>query len=207
MKKSIAKPKKEKEKKKATPKKVVKKKAGKVYKIEWDINSELTMNEELFCRYYVLNEDTRRNGTRSYDMAYNKKLDEQSKEDAIWELDDDGNKVKLIQGSSYDRCATICSVEATKLLRKPRIGTRITQLLNELLSDSFVDGELAKVIAQDDDLPPKVRAISEYNKLKMRTIATTVTHNFGNIDPNLPDMDLDKALQIIQNQTKFFKKQ
>lgn len=205
MKKTIAKAK-PKEEKKTPPKKKTGKKKDVMY-IDWDINSALTMNEELFCRYYVLNEETRRNGTRSYDMAYEKHLEEKSKDDAIWETDEDGNKIKLIQGSSYDRCATLCSAEATKLLKKPRIATRITELLNEMLSDKFVDGELAKVIAQDDDLPPKVRAIAEYNKLKMRTTASTVTHNFGNIDPNTSDMDLEKAMEIIQKQTKFFKKE
>ena len=172
-------------KKKTSPKKSTKpkKKAAKrkpsKQKVVWDANSKLKMAEELFCRFYVLNEQTRRNGTRSYDAAYGKKLEEQSKDDAEYvttpsDVEGVPPKKEMVTDSSYNRCRNVCSTEATNLLRKPNICKRITELLNEMLGDDFVDGELAKVISQDKDLSPKVRAIQEYNKMTKRTVDTVV---------------------------------
>lgn len=152
----------------------------------------------MFCRAYVLNESTRRNAVLSYDFAYQKKLDEQPKDDAIYKNDgmedeedfddEEGGgrrprgRGKLVQASSYDRCYSVCGVEGHKLLKKPKISKRITKLLNEMLTEEFVDGELTKVIAQDDELSPKVRGIEEFNKLRKRTTTTTVEHKFKDLE-------------------------
>ncbi len=141
----------------------------------------------MFCRAYVLNESTRRNAVFSYDFAFEKHLDEQPKDDAVYEEgweDEEGNthKGKLLTPSSYDRCYNVCGVEGHKLLKKPKISKRITKLLNEMLTDEFVDGELTKVIAQDDELSPKVRGIEEFNKLRKRTTTTTVEHKFKDLE-------------------------
>ena len=201
---------------KTSPKKITKPKAkkkatkrkGSKQKVVWDINSKLTMGEELFCRFYVLNEQTRRNGTRSYDAAYDKKLEEQSKDDAVYTTvpsDTEGVPAtkKMVSDSSYNRCVNICSTEATKLLRKPNISKRMTELLNEMLGDDFVDGELAKVISQDKDLSPKVRAIQEYNKMTKRTVDTVLhTHAFKKYE----DMSDDEVQREIEKGEKFFNK-
>jgi len=59
---------------------------------------------------------------------------------------------------------------AYHILKRPKIQTRITELLAaQGLTDYGVDGEMLKVIKQDKDLSNKMRAISEYNKVKKRT--------------------------------------
>lgn len=175
----------------------------------WNPNQKLTMAEELFCRYYVLNEETRRNATRSYDLAYDKNLDEQPKDDAVYatipsSVEGGLPEKKLVTPSSYDKCHNVCSTEGNKLLRKPEISQRITKLLNELMTDEFVDGELVKVISQDHDLKPKVTAIGEYNKLRKRTTTSVIehTHSFAKFE-GMTDDELEKELA---NGEKFFKK-
>ena len=196
---------------KTSPKKKTAKKAPKRKtkpKVVWNPNAKLKMAEELFCRFYVLNEATRRNGTRSYDAAYGKKLEEQPNDDAVYEMVPSSvegvpPEKKMVQPSSYSKCHNVCSTESGKLLRKPAIGKRITELLNEMLGDDFVDGELAKVIAQDKDLSPKVRGIQEYNKMKKRTVETVEhTHSFAKFD-KMTDEELDKQ---IKDGEKFFNK-
>lgn len=204
---------------KVTKKKALKKVAKKVTKEKkpkektigdiWNPNEELSMPEELFCRYYVLNEETRRNATRSYDLAYDKKLDEQSKDDAVYttipsSVEGGMPERKLVTPSSYDKCHNVCAVEGTRLLRRPKISQRITKLLNELMTDEFVDGELVKVISQDAELKPKVAAIGEYNKLKKRTTTSVIehTHSFAKYE-GMSDEELEKALEQGE---KFFKK-
>lgn len=178
-------------------------------KLEWNPDEKLTLNEELFCRYYVLNEETRRNGTWSYSAAYDKKLEDQPTDDAVYQIvpseyEGEPPQKKMVQDSSFNRCQNYCASEATRLLRKPKISKRITQLLNELLTNEFVDGELAKVIAQDAELKPKVSAIVEYNKVAGRSTASEVkhTHVFEQYD-NMTDEELERHLAQSE---KFFKK-
>lgn len=192
-----------KEKAKPVKKAVVKKKAKKRPKgaqVEWNPKKELNVSEEVFCRFYILNEDTRRNATLSYNEAYEKKLDEQPKDDAIFDddepvYDNESGEIKgtrrgkVVQASSYDRCYAVCATEGNRLLKKPHIARRITELLNELLTDAFVDGELAKVVAQDKELTPKVQAIKEFNLLRKRTNSTVVEHRFGDL-ADLSDEEL-----------------
>jgi len=191
------------------PKKAAKKKAvkNKVAKVTWNPNKKLTDKEELFVRYYVLNEATRLNATRSYDLAYGKNLEGQDKEDAV-----KGTRINQKSGmeeeynvkeSSYDRCYVVCKKEGSVNLTKPHIERRKYELLNELMTDTFVDGELAKVIQQDGDRPSKVRAINEYNKLGGRIISKEVhAHAFMN-----DDMSDAELLKRVEEQKKFFTKQ
>lgn len=197
---------------KKVAKKAVKKtpkKKGKKVKVTWNPNEKLTLSEEMFCLYYVKIEETRRNAVRSYDAAYDKKLEEKPTDDAVYELvpsDVEGAppERKLVQASSYDRCYQVCGVEGHKLLKKPKINQRIIQILNEMMTDEFVDAELVKVISQDADLRPKVAGIAEYNKIKKRTTNSTVehTHAFKKYE-DMGDEELEKA---INNGEKFFKK-
>lgn len=200
-----------------TKKKAKGKKSGAV-KVVWNPDQSLNIAEEMFCQYYVLNADTRRNATMSYAMAYGRmeELDNASKDDAIYENDDvmdeeGGSDIKksvgrgkLIQASSYDRLYNVCSNEGARLVRKPYISRRVTELLNSLLRDEIVDAELAKVIMQDRELSPKMRAVEEFNKLRQRTTKTTVEHEFGNINPEVPDHLLKEA--IAQGEAFFQKK-
>jgi len=157
----------------------------------------LTLQQELFCQYYVKNADTRGNGSRSYNLAYNKKLEEQPKDDAVY--DEDG---KLIETSSYFKCENVCKAEASLLLSKPNVNKRVTELLNEILTDEMVDAELAKVITQDEERSPKVRAMELYAKIKGRVVDQSVVKHTLAFD-DISEEELDA---IIAEESKIFKK-
>lgn len=114
---------------------------------------------ELFCKYYTSPGDTFANATMSYAEAYDYKLEELSKHT----LPDE-------QNSEYDRVCNTCAANGNRLLRKDKIRVRVRVLLNELLKDEIVDGELAKLIQQDEDFSTKIKSIGEYNKLRGRII-------------------------------------
>lgn len=144
--------------------------------------STINLENELFCQFYVKNDALFGNGTLAYAEAYDFKLDELSRDDALY---DEVNK--LIQDSTYTRAYNVCSVQASKLLRVPKIQERIIVLLNEILKDDVVDSELAKVIKQNHKLDSKVAAIKEYNKLRNRiTDNVKVTHTISDV---LDDLD------------------
>jgi hypothetical protein len=118
----------------------------------------LSIREELFVRYYVENPSTRGNQTKSYALAYGIDLDSYSK------VPDEG-----MYQSEYEKQRKICAVEGGKLLTKPNIVAKKTFLLNQMLNDQYVDGELSRVIAQDDvTSTTKIQGIKEYNALKGR---------------------------------------
>lgn len=195
---------------KVKPKKKAKGKKSGAVKVVYNPNQELNIVEEIFCQYYVLNAETRRNAFQSYLVAYGRAddLEKAPQDDAIYEEMEDGKgktiKGKLIQSSSYDRLHATLRKEASLLITKPHIQRRVYELLNSLLKDEIVDAELVKVISQDEELSPKVRAIEEYNKLRQRTTKTTVEHEFGNINPEVPDHLLKEA--IAQGEAFFQKK-
>lgn len=131
----------------------------------------LNVNQELFCHYYALGEGAFGNATWAYANAYDYRIDELPDDDAVYQTitDEKGHEhEKLVEPSTRRKALNVCGVEGHRLLRNPKILERITTLLNEALTDSFVDAELYKVIRQSHDLGPKVRAITEYNKLKQR---------------------------------------
>ena len=135
------------------------------------LQGQLNINQELFCRYYTQDSDTFGNATRAYGFAYDYKLDELPDDDAVYETitDEKGHAhQELVEPSTKQKALSVCATEGNRLLRNPKVLTRITTLLNEMLTEEFVDAELLKVIRQDHDLGPKVRAISEFNKLRQR---------------------------------------
>lgn len=193
---------------------------------------KLTIQEEIFCQYLVVNAETRGNQMMSYALAYGRieELENAPKDDAIYENDDltdeevfegdeglepmpHGGALKrkrkpkgrgnLIQASTYDRLYSVLCKEASVLVRKPHIQRRKYELLNAMLRDDIVDGELAKVIQQDEDLAPKVRAIQEYNSLKKRTVEQVAhIHSFADI-ANMTDEELKKEEERLAS---FFQK-
>jgi hypothetical protein len=135
----------------------------------------LKAKRELFCQYFAKNSELFGNATLSYAEAFDYRLDELPDDDAVYEQVEDETTGeigdgKLIQPSTRARAYHVCGVESSKLLKKPEIQERITVLLNELLKDEIVDAELAKLIKQDGELPVKIRAINEYNKVRGRII-------------------------------------
>lgn len=132
------------------------------------------LKHELFCQYYVNNSILFGNATHSYNEAYQYNLDDLPDDDEVWDNDKKSKTYgKKLKKSSYDLASNVCAVEGARLLRNPQVNQRITVLLNELLKDEVVDGQLAKVIMQDKDIAPKVQAIKAYNDIRGRVIKRT----------------------------------
>lgn len=124
---------------------------------------KIAIQRKLFCRYYTQNTEFFGNATLSYAEAYGHDLDSLSK------VQEKTPKGKNIPGTSeYEKAYHVCSSGGERLLRKDDIQKLITKYLNELLKDEIVDRELVRVILQNYELPAKVAAIREYNKLKQR---------------------------------------
>ena len=130
----------------------------------------------MFCWYFVMNDELRNNATQCYAHAYGYDLDDEEKyprNDAVFSETEGeaGERLfgGLIRESSHTRAANTCGVNGRRLLTNARIQDYLIKLRNQLLSDEIVDAELAKVIIQDEDLAPKVKAIQVYNELRKRT--------------------------------------
>lgn len=130
-------------------------------------DDKITVMQEIFCRYYALHKEYRRNATLAYALAFDYQLEKLSDEQPCLEMQ--GNKCVKHAPSARQKAYNVCSVQASRLLNQPKIQRRVRGLLNEFLQDEFVDAEMADVILQDSELPSKVAAIREYNKLRKRT--------------------------------------
>lgn len=129
---------------------------------------------ELFAYLYSGHHNARLfgNGTQCYSLAYgyDEKIEKiqaeiedlQSKAAAGYSV-----KVKALE-AAVRRIRTLCSVEGSRLLVKPSVTERCDYLLSTYISNDFADRELAYVIAQRVDLPSKVAAIKEQNRVKSR---------------------------------------
>jgi len=123
---------------------------------------ELNQKQEMFCKYYVSKEFFG-SGVEAYSQAYN---------------------IDLNNPREYNTA----KVNASKLLTNTNILVRINELLDEAgLNDSFVDKQLLIAITQNADLNSKVKAISEYNKLKQR-IVTKIDSKIQIDQPLFPDV-------------------
>ncbi len=108
------------------------------------LESGLNPQQEKFCRTYVSKEFFA-HGTESYAVAYGIEL----------------------TAESYNTCKS----NASRLLLNADILARINELL-ELsgMSDEFMDKQMLFVATQNADLNAKMKAISEYSRLKGRII-------------------------------------
>jgi len=124
----------------------------------------LAIKQELFCQCYAKNRELFGNATLSYAEAFEYKLE-------------------LLDGDDYRKQYSVCATMSSRLLKKDEIQARIVVLLNELLKDDIVDSELAKIIQQDADLPSKIRAINEFNKIRGRILdRTRIEHERFDVD-------------------------
>ncbi len=151
----------------------------------------LNPQQEMFCQYYVKNKETYGNAAWSYAEAYGYKLHEEDKQEK--EVIDPLTKEVDYKRSDYDKALQVCSSAGGQLLRNIEVDKRIKALLVELLNDTDVDSELARAIKQDHKWEVKVKAISEYNKLKKRTEERNVTINFSLSDLLDDATDKDKT--------------
>lgn len=124
-----------------------------------EIQDQLNLNQERFCQLYAKNSYLFGNATLAYAEAYD--FDLNSLSDEIPKAEPNERKPL----SEYQRAYNTCSVNASQLLRKSKIQDRVNTLLNELLQDSIVDAQLAKLIMSGD-----IQAIREYNKLRQRIV-------------------------------------
>ncbi len=161
--------------------------------------TRLNPQQELFCQYFTRNDSLRGHGTLSYAEAYKFKLDEMSDDDAVYEQKEDGTRGKKIESSTYDKAYQVCSTQGSRLLRNVHIQKRLTELFNELLRDDVVDGELSKVILQNEDLSPKMKAISEYNKLKGRITEKTDITSAGKKIESFNETQLERIARRISH--------
>jgi hypothetical protein len=160
----------------------------------------LNAKRELFCQYYVQSGDNFGNATLAYAAAFSHDLDGMPKyldeisgaieqPEASYDEEEDDETRSYNRGRrlnpKYKAAYHVCSVQGSRLLRNADIQSRVRTLLNQLLKDEVVDAELAKVIKQDGELAPKIKAISEFNKLRGRIIDKTQQINrlpFGDND-------------------------
>lgn len=105
---------------------------------------QLTLQQEMFCRYFTSPSEFYGNGIQSYSLAYNHDI-------------------------SSPRGYAVARSRASSLLSSLNIMTRIDDLLQTTgLNDQNVDKQLLHVIVQNAEYSSKVAAIREYNKLKKR---------------------------------------
>ena len=115
-------------------------KEPKVLYEEEPTEQKLTKRQELFCHNFAQDKDCFGIGVRAY--------------------------LKVYPDCSYDSARTC----AYRLLTNVYIMKRIDDLMEVFINDQIVDKELARVISQMGDYSSKVRAISEYNKVKGRIV-------------------------------------
>lgn len=154
-----------------------------------EINDILTSRQERFCRNFTQNDYFYGNATLSYADAYEWDLDSYSKV-----------KPKTPEGegkSEYEIQYDNCSSLASRLRKNDKIQTRCLFLLNDLLKDEKVDGELARLIMQDKDLSTKLNSIKEYNKLKQRIVDRQDIKQ-ETVDTTLTEEERQKLKQLVK---------
>jgi hypothetical protein len=149
------------------------------------LKDALDPREEGFCKLYASDRQFFGNGTQSYMEAFD---------------------VQLYQGKKPNTAGnwmTYMSVRdaASTLLTNTHILRRINEIFEGRgLNDTFVDKQLELVLTQNADMPSKVRAIAEYNKLKSR-ITQKIAHTFEG-DPTT-EAEIDA---LLAEGEAFFKK-
>lgn len=104
----------------------------------------LTPQQEMFCQLFASDREFFGNGVQSYIEAYD---------------------VDTSKPGWYNMAKS----GAHENLTKPYILERINEIFEAHgLNDTFVDKQLEKLIVQDADYNAKMKAITEYNKLKQR---------------------------------------
>lgn len=113
----------------------------------------LLPKQELFCQLYLKgNRKQFGNATQCYIDAYN--ID-------IHLYNENGTPDYEQNTKNYNTARATGSENLAKL----HIKARINEILKATFTDSSVDDETAKIIAQDNDLGSKLGAIKEYNRL------------------------------------------
>lgn len=128
---------------------------------------------ELFAYLYVgySNRDMFGNGTRCYMHVYSRAEVERLEKliDELREKKPAGYSVKVAQYEArLKSIGNTARSNAAELLANTSILSRVNYLMDQLISNDFMDRELAYTAGQRFDLNAKVAAIREYNRLKDR---------------------------------------
>lgn len=162
----------------------------------------LTMKQEMFCQYYVCHEPSRFNWRQSYALAYSYNLEKADTQEIRDEL-----SWKIIKRSERVRMENICDVWANHNLSIPKVQSRITKLLNEMMNDEIVDSEMAKMILWPD-WESKRAMIREYNKIKQRITDKTKDESesdkakaelYKSLESQIKTMPKEQVSQVIQD--------
>lgn len=133
--------------------------------------NKLNPKEEMFCHVYT--DLFFGNMTKSYIKAYNVKVP----------LDVPYLSYSESEQKKYNTASTL----STRLLQKVKIKKRINELLDKLFTNETVDRETVKVIMQNKNLPSKMKAIAEHNKIKQR-----IVHQVEDVTPSRVDKNSKK---------------
>lgn len=185
-----------------------------------ETKDNLNEKQELFCRYYTQNNALFGNATLSYAEAYGFDLDTLDKDDGIWEFKDGTTMTvrdfnvfdlpaeeweslkhqdkRLIKESTYKNAYDNCSQSGSRLLRLVKINLRITELLNEIMTDEVIDARLTKIILHGKD-SDSISAIKEYNALKARIIKKLDLSTMGE---KIPGVDLEALATAMAEELK-----
>lgn len=165
----------------------------------------LNMRQELFCLLYAGTSEYFGNGSQAYMAAYDIRFEPQKELPKIPnESDEEGmamyveekervmkeNEAIAIRNEGKRNGAT---VNACRLLMNTNIVKVVNEVRINFMTDEKVDFEMAKVLNQDGDLPSKMRAIEQHNKLRgrivelsknleQRTIIGIIKHVYENTD-------------------------
>lgn len=158
------------------------------------IGAELTVKQDMFCRFYTdpMSPDTVLNMTNSYAAAYGYDFDSYSRE---YPTDATG---KIIGKSEWERAQNSCAANASALIRNNKIKERINDLYSEMMNDVSVDRELVRIIFHAPKASDRISAIKEYNALKQRITKkldlTTKGESLNSEDKNKINNALSKVL-------------
>lgn len=144
------------------------------------IEEKLNMRQELFCQLYATRQEFFGNGVESYAEAY------------------DADK-------SNPNWYAIAAASATRLLKNEKILLRLQQIMTETgFNDAHADRELSFLMTQHADLPTKLGAIKEYNKLLQRIedkqkgneqiTVNLVSYDAGNNPAQLPTQTISVTI-------------
>lgn len=156
----------------------------------------LTEKQEAFCQYYAQLSDTYNNGTWSYALGYGHDLENADKENAEWEFPEESNKGKLIKDSDYNRMYNLCSVEAHRLLRTPKILERIQVIKSTWVEDDkIIDSKMMDIIQNGKDTDA-LAAIKHRNELKQRVVKRSdITSGGEKINP-FNELEVDELRKL-----------
>lgn len=125
----------------------------------------MTLKNEMFCQAWV---DHKGNATWAtlevFDITGKEIFEEGPKKDKKGNITD---VARIEWKKECRRVESVASSVGNEYLRKPAIRARIDQILEERgFNDDSVKREHYKIMAQDKDLSAKMRAVSDYYKLK-----------------------------------------